>query len=309
MKIFKRIIFAAAVIFFTVIAVSFLLPEKLFDLSMKLQRSIAGLALKEVSIGDHKIVYLEGGSGTETVVLLHGFTADKDNWPVMVRSLPGYHFIIPDLPGFGESTKLNSASYDVTAQVERLDRFFTKLGLNKFYIAGNSMGGNISGIYAAKYPQKVKALILLNNSGVNSPEKSTYFKLVEAGSNPLLVNSREDLKNLLKFVFVKVPFIPYPFIGVLAERSIKSRGFNEKVFKDLISTPAMLEKHFGVLTMPVLIIWGDRDKVLDVSSVTVLENGIKNHTTRILKDCGHLPMMERSAETAGYIKSFIDSIK
>ncbi len=309
MKILKRIIVAFIVIVFTVIAVSFLFPEKIFDLAMKLQRSSAGLTQKEITIDDHRIVYLESGSGSETIVLLHGFTADKDNWPMMVKSLQGYHFIIPDLPGFGESTKLDSAKYDVMSQVERLDKFFSKLGVNKFYIAGNSMGGNISGVYAERYPQKVKGLILLDNSGVVSPVKSLYFKLVSTGVNPLLVNSRDDLKNLFKFVFVKTPYIPYPFIGVLADRSIRSRSFNEKVFKDLMSRPAMLEKNFASLTMPVLIIWGDKDKVLDVSSVPVLESGIKNHTSRILKDCGHLPMMERPVETAGYIKSFVDSIK
>ena len=309
MKVSKRIISAVVVIIALCFIMSMLFPEKLFQFSMEKQRSGAGLVQKEINIGDHKIVYLEGGSGGETIVLIHGFGASKDNWPGLVKLLPGYHFIIPDLPGFGDSTKLESAKYDVLSQAERLDKFFKLIGLKKFYIAGNSMGGNISGIYAARYPQKVQALILLDNSGVTSPAKSALALSLEKGVNPLLIKSKDDYKRFINFIFVKAPFIPYPFIGVLAEKSISSRSFNDKVFKDITGAPASLETHMASYDMPVLIIWGDKDQLLDVSSVTVMEKGIKNHTTRILKDCGHVPMMERPEETAGYIKSFIESVK
>jgi len=306
MKIFKRIVIAALLIICICFFLTVIFPEKFYNISMQMQRNSAGLMQKEITSGDDKIFYLESGAGLETIVLIHGFGADKDNWPQMVKFMPGYHFIIPDLPGFGESTKSNSARYDVSSQVERLDKFLAKLGCNKFYIGGNSMGGNISGIYAAKYPQKIKGLILLNNSGINAPVKSVVFKKIETGSNPLLINSRDDFKQLLHYLFVKEPFIPFQIKGVLADRAVENKKFNEKVFKDFISSPAMLEDHFKALTMPVLIIWGDKDQILDVSSVSVLERGIKNHTTRILKDCGHVPMMERPGETAGYIKSFIE---
>ncbi len=309
MKIFKRIIIAVAVVITAVILLSFLFPEKLYKFSVNLQHNSTGLVQKEVTIGDHKIVYLESGSGSETIVLIHGFGADKENWPKLVKALPEYHYIIPDLPGFGESTKIESAKYDVVSQVQRLDKFLTQLNLKKFYIAGNSMGGNISGVYAAEYPQKIKGLILVNNAGVNSPIKSELFKSLEKGVNPLLVNNREDYNRLLEFVFVKVPFIPYPIKGVLADRAAVSRKFNDKIFADITAAPAMLEPRFSALTMPVLIIWGDKDRLLDVSSVAVLEKGIKNHTSKILKECGHAPMMERPVETAGYIKSFIESVK
>lgn len=309
MKIFKRIIIALVIIVSAAFIVLAAFPEKMLGLSMKMQRSGAGLEVKEILVDDHKIVYLEGGKGTETVVLLHGFGANKDNWIEMVRFMPGYHFIIPDLPGFGDSTKSESAKYDVASQADRLDRFFLKLGLKSIVIAGNSMGGNISGIYATKYPEKVKGLVLLNNSGVTAPVKSELLKSIEKGDNPLLLNSRDDYEKMIKFIFVKEPYIPGPFMKVLANLAIKNRQFNDKIFKDMITAPAMIEGRFVSLTMPVLIIWGDRDRLIDVSSVAVLEKGIKNHTTHILKNCGHVPMMERPEETAGYIKTFIGSLK
>lgn len=309
MKSVKKIILIASVIICAVVILSLLFPEKLYNMAMEGERGKSGLVQKEITVGDHKIVYLEGGTGKETIVLVHGFGGSKDNWPKMVKYLPGYHFIIPDLPGFGESSKLETSKYDVASQVERMNGFFARLGLDNFYLAGNSMGGNISGIYAEKYPKKVKALILVNNAGVNAPVKSIVLKAILQGTNPLIVNTVDDYDNLLNLIFVKKPYIPYPIKRVLAEKSIESREFNAKVFRDFSSTPAMLEGNFEALTMPVLIIWGDTDRLIDVSTVSVLEKGIKNHTARILKDCGHVPMMERPEETAGYIKDFLETVK
>ena len=65
----------------------------------------AGLVKKEIQVDSHRIVYLEGGQG-ETVLLLHGFAGNKDNWTYFAEPLiRDYHVVIPDLAGFGESTK------------------------------------------------------------------------------------------------------------------------------------------------------------------------------------------------------------
>lgn len=307
MKWTKRIIIVMSFIILSLAAFCFIFPEKLYRLSINGERSRAGLHVKKISAGDHQIIYTEGGDGTETLVLIHGFGGDKDNWTRMAKFLTGYHIIIPDLPGFGESTKSDKAQYDVASQVERLDRFLSDLGLKQFYIAGNSMGGNISGIYAARYPQKVKGLILLDNSGVKFPVESAVRKDMARGVNPLLVSGRNDFDRFLGVVFFRPPFIPLPVKWVLADKALANREFNSKIFRDLNAHPASIEEHFAKLTMPALIIWGEKDTVLDVSGVTVLEKGIKNHTKRIIQDCGHLPMLERPEETASYIKEFIET--
>jgi len=309
MKVFKKLIIAISAIIVAAILFTFIFPEKIYNVSLRIKYNSAGLERKEISTGDQRFVYLEGGKGSETLVLLHGFGADKNSWPTMVKILAGYHYIIPDLPGFGESSRSASDKYDIVSQAERLDKFLVKLGVTNFYIAGNSMGGNIAGVYAARYPRKVKALILLDALGVNSPVKSVVAKSIEKGVNPLLVGSREEFNRLMDLLFVKKQYIPYPVEGVMTARSMRNRDFNAKIFKDMMDAPAMFEDNFKTLAMPTLIIWGDKDQLLDVSSVPVLEKGIKNHTTRILKDCGHVPMMERPEETAGYIKSFIQSVK
>ena len=60
---------------------------------------------------------------------------------------------------------------------------------------------------------------------------------------------------------------------------------------------------------PTLILWGDQDKAVDISSVPVFEKGLKNHKTVIIKDCGHMPIIEKPQEAATHYIDFIKSIK
>jgi pimeloyl-ACP methyl ester carboxylesterase len=273
-----------------------------------MKRSSADLVQKSVQVADYSMVYLEGGKG-ETLVLIHGFGAEKDHWTLMAKYLSDkYHLIIPDLPGFGESVKRDDMSYDVESQADRIHYFLKKLNAGKVFIAGNSMGGNISGIFAAKYPDEVAGLILLDTAGIIAPEKSDLTKSLEAGINPLIVNSTEDYDRLMEYGFVKPPYIPGPVKRILAEQAIKNKTYNEKVWSDMNRKPVLLQDRLSKLKMPVLILWGDKDRIINVSCVQVLEKNLKNFRTHILKDCGHAPMVERPGETAGYIKDFLQTM-
>jgi pimeloyl-ACP methyl ester carboxylesterase len=83
------------------------------------------------------------------------------------------------------------------------------------------------------------------------------------------------------------------------------RKFNEKIGLDLFHEAFALEPSLPMIQAPVLIIWGDHDKILDVSGASVLEKGLKNHRTVIMKETGHVPMMEKPLETAAAYMSFL----
>ncbi len=132
----------------------------------------AGLVQKEIQVDSDRIVYLEGGQG-ETVLLLHGYTANKSHWTYFAGQLtPAYHVIIPDLAGFGESTKRWEASYNIDSQVKRLDRFAEVLQLKRFHLVGNSMGGTIAAVYSARFPQKISTLALLAPGQLKTAKQS-----------------------------------------------------------------------------------------------------------------------------------------
>jgi len=301
----KKLLYAILIVVIVApFVVYFAFPQTMLNLTRDLETRLAGLTEKSIMVDKFTISYMEGGRG-DNVVLLHGYTADKSNWVRFARYLtPKYHVIILDLPGFGRSSHIENESYTIAAQAERLNKIVDALKLPKFHLAGNSMGGSISGRYTAGHPDRVLTLGLFDSGGVYScPHESEFYKNFQKGKNQLLVDKAEDFDRVLKIVFVKPPFIPLPIKKYLAEQSVKNRQFNEKIGQQITKEQYKLEPDLGKIKVKTLILWGDKDQLIDVSCVQLIEKGLSNHTTAIMKDCGHIPMVERPSEAAyNYLK-------
>ena len=289
----------------------YLSPAALLASVQFTERQLAGLDSRQVQVGEFNVHYYEGGpQGAETILMIHGFGADKDNWLRFSRPLTArYHVIALDLPGFGDSSK-PEASYDVGTQVERLNAFAKATGLHKLHLIGNSMGGHIAALYAARHPEEVLSVALLNNAGINAPQASELFKRLDRGdANPLLVRNADDFSNMLDLLFVEKPPLPGSLKQYLAERAMASHDFNQKIFNQLRERYIPLETELAKIQVPTLLLWGDQDQILDVSSIKVMQPLLKQPRVVIMQACGHLPMIERPEETAEHYQTFLDSVK
>jgi pimeloyl-ACP methyl ester carboxylesterase len=142
-----------------------------------------------------------------------------------------------------------------------------------------------------------------------SLEKSLVMKMTEKDENLLVLKDSDDLPRLMSLFFTNPPSLPYPLKKVFIQTALANRKFYEKERKEIFPDFYSLEKELPNIKAQTLILWGDQDKVLDVSSVPVFEKGLKNHKTVIIKDCGHLPMLEKPQETATQYIDFIKGIK
>jgi abhydrolase domain-containing protein 6 len=270
------------------------------------ERFTCGLHRKSVQTGDHKIVYSEGGKGPETVLMVHGFSASADNWNRMAARIgKHYRVIVPDLPGWGESTRLEDASYAYPAQVERLHQFLQQLGITRFHLLGHSMGGCISASYAAAYPEEVITLTLIAPHGVTEPEPSDLKLSVERGDNWLVPTTVPGVSRLLEKCFLKPPYIPSPVVKYLAQQVIGRSEKTGKIFAELQSlTPPLIER-LGEIKAPTQIIWGDEDRLIHVSGAELFRKEIKDSRVLILHS-GHMPLMENARKCA---ETWLDFIK
>ena len=305
----KKVLITILIVFMAIIAGYYAFPEKIAGYMIDTARSKAGLTKKEIKIDDHNIVYLEGGKGP-TILLLHGYTANKDMWIMFAPYLTkDYHVVIPDIPGFGESSMIEKASYDLSNQMSRLHKFAQALDLNKFHIAGNSMGGFFAGTYAVRYPDEIISVGLFDAGGVSFSGNSVVKKMMEGGENQLLLKDSNDITRLMSLIYANPPILPYPLKKVFIQTALTNRKFYEKERKEFFPSLYSLEKDLPKIKVPALIIWGDQDKILDISCVPVFEKGLKNHKTVIIKDCGHIPGLEKPQETATHYIDFIKDIK
>src|SRR3989338_2398555 len=307
----KKLLLGLALMLVAAASVLYFSPTTLLASVQLVERQLAGLTLKQAQVGDLSIHYYEGGPANgETLLMIHGFGANKDNWLRFAKHFTSrYHVIALDLPGFGDSSKPD-ASYDVGTKVERVAAFSKALGIAKLHLIGNSMGGHIAALYAARYPEQVLSAALLDNAGVESPQKSEMFQRLERGEpNPLVVKTPEDFPRLLAFVFVAAPPLPETLQQHFAQQAMTNSALYEKIFSHLVERYIPLEPELPKIEAPTLLLWGDQDRVLHVSSIEVMRPMLKKPSVVIMKDCGHVPMLERPEETASHYQAFLDQNK
>jgi pimeloyl-ACP methyl ester carboxylesterase len=308
MRIVKFGLLALASIVIGVIAWVYAFPEKAVQLAVDTERSRSGLVRKEIMLPDGlRYVYLDGGQG-EPLMLLHGFGADKDNFVRVARFLTSrYRVIAPDHIGFGESARPADADYAPLAQAERLHRFALALGIGRLHLGGSSMGGHIAITYAALYPTEVASLWLLDPSGVWSAPTSEAQKILsETGRNRLLARNEDEFAQLLAFVMNDPPFIPRPMLNVLARERMKNLALEERIFKAIRADS--VEKRANGMSIPTLIVWGDKDRTLHVATADILHQFMSRSQVIVMRGVGHLPMIERPQQAAEDYLAFRESM-
>ncbi|WP_394560959.1 alpha/beta fold hydrolase [Aquipseudomonas alcaligenes] len=305
----KKLLSIIVVLLAAAAATLYFSPTVLLASTQSLERHLAGLSTQEIQLGEFNIRYYEGGpADAETILMLHGFGGNRDTWLRFSRELTAhYHVIALDLPGFGESSK-PGVNYDVASQVERLHGLVQALGIRKLHLIGNSMGGHIAALYSARYGDEVLSLALLNNSGVTTPTKSEMFQRIQRGEpNPLVVRKPEDFDVLMHFVFATPPAMPEPLKRHFAQQSMANREHYDRIFTQLRERYVPLEPELPKIQAPTLLLWGDQDRILDVSSIEVMKPLLHKPSVVIMQNCGHVPMLERPAETAQHYQDFLDA--
>lgn len=283
--------------------------HELFDAAIAWERDAAGLQPMEVQTDGLQIAYLANQQANDgaTLVMLHGFGGNKDNWIRMAGELTdAFNVYAIDLPGHGDSSKELSLGYRLVDQVRYLEAILDRLGLEQVHIMGNSMGGAVTALYAAQYPNRVESALLFNPAGVFEYESPFTAQLGE-GSNPLIVRKPGDLEQLVDFVMEQKPFVPWPIYEVLEEQALANRQVYERIFQTLRESADNegFQQALSRISDPVLVIWGTKDRVIDHRNAEVFEARIPEATTVLLESIGHVPMIEIPERSAELVRDFV----
>ncbi len=298
------------------VSTALLMPEQFLQAEFARLRWLAGAEVNSKVVAndpDYRWVYLQAGFNDENsaqkplVFLVHGYTGSKENWLLVMRELgKQYRVIAPDLPGWGETTRLENADYGVVAQSERLGKFIASFNEPHNILVGHSMGGHIAGLLAAKRPELISKLVLMSSAGVEF-EQNDFARSVLKGGNPFEVKTRQQFHAQMRLVFTEPPFVPWPFDEAMVQRRRKDAAFEAKVLDsigrgdDVIALQSQMQK----IQSPTLLLWCKDDQVIDVSSVPIFLAGISGSQALILEGCGHMPMMAKPKEVADGIEDFL----
>jgi len=264
-----------------------------------LDRKHGRLRSCQVDEGGTRWHVLEGGRG-ETLVLLHGFNADADHFNRVARHLVGHFRILaPDLPGFGDTEVDGPVDYRIASQAAAVVRWMDRVGIQRCYLGGSSMGGYIACQVAKLHPERIRALWLLAPGGVeNAPLSPLFQEIFEERHNPLVVRDHEDFRRLIDFCFVHPPWIPGPLARFLSARAAARAEDHLRAFDAIRFDSPPAESLVDGVETPALIVWGRSDQVLNAGGAQVLGRLMKNSECLMLPDTGHLPMLENPRTVA-----------
>lgn len=284
----------------------FLVPLLWARLLLMAGRHRAGLSPAWIDVDGCRWHYLHGGSGP-VLVALHGFGADGDNWLRVAPALTQYfRLIAPDLPGFGQSVPGANLDFDIDSQVQRLHKFLRSIEASPYVIAGNSMGGWIAAAYAARYPGELNALWLLAPLGVHDSRESPMLQSINLNKNsPFQVaNLAQFRKRVLNPMFGKQPWFPYPLQIYFSRNAQRLSSAAPSMFKQVLHQSPPLESISENINIPVLLQWGKKDQVVDVSGVNTLQSVIPEITVQLQDRTGHLPMLEAPDASVRFFTDF-----
>ena len=285
--------------------------QKLYNVAMAYERYSAGLETKSITLDFGEIVYAENDVKSDvTLILIHGFGGNKDTWNWIVPAWNDkYHIIVIDMPGHGGSVSEKTLDYTITTQAERLYKFLEAKKLKDFYLLGHSMGGAIALRFAGNHVDKLKALILIDSMGMEQT-KSDGVKLVEkSDKNPLYdVCTKERLQTLLDYSMYKPPYIPDIIKNALLEEKCSRRDLEKVLYEDMYKDVCCLNDIAKTIDIPTLILWGEKDRMTHVDDAAFFHETIKGSKLVILKEVGHVPILEVPEQTAEAIEQFIKQI-
>lgn len=277
------------------------------DISVEdLKKEYANEYSKFIEIDGLQVHYRDEGKGFP-IVLLHGTASSLHTWDDWAKELTkNYRVIRMDLPAFGITGPNKNADYSITAYTTFLHQFLMKINVDRFYLAGNSLGGNIAWNYAAEHPEKIKKLILVDASGLptNKPQPA-IFKLAKTpilSSLFLYVTPKFFIKKNMKEVYGDENKITNALITryhKMALRVGNRQAFIDRAKTDFkLGAKVNLDKFKSIKT-PTLLIWGAKDSWIPLNNGKRMDLLLVNSKLVVLENAGHVPMEENPAESLG----------
>jgi pimeloyl-ACP methyl ester carboxylesterase len=283
--------------------------------AMKAKYSSATSRFAEVSPGLTVHYRDEGRKDGRALFLVHGSNASLHTWEPWVQRLGSdYRIISLDLPGHGLTGAHPDRRYDTRTYAETVDLLATKLGLRRFVIGGNSMGGGVSWSYALAHPEKVDALLLVDASGapqslardlpigfrlagmpvIKHLAKIVMPRAVIEASVKKSMSVQTGINNALVDRYWELNRYP-------GNRDATMRRFSAR---DQIVSADPLQ--LANIKVPVMIIWGAQDRLIPQSSANWFAKAMPAAKLIIYPGVGHIPMEEVPNRSAADVKAWLN---
>lgn len=251
-----------------------------------------------VNIENTRMRYVEAGAGP-VVVLIHGNAGSVEDFDFESLGLlcRDHRVIAVDRPGHGKSTRPSDADAKLQLQTRLLHETLLHLGVTHAVLVGHSWGGSLALAYAVEYPKELSAIVLLAPAAYADGGPDQFMRAVLKtpiiGDVSLTVGrvifGKHQLKKELQKAFYPSP-VPEEYL-----RQASSSWLRHKQLRAILEDEYSLDKdlkqvsrHYSEISIPVVIVTGDHDKVVSAKQNAYKLKTLIAHSQLIeLKKTGH----------------------
>ncbi|MEV4644090.1 alpha/beta fold hydrolase [Saccharopolyspora sp. NPDC049357] len=282
-----------------------------------------GVEVDQIEFPAGKVRYYKAGTDGPPIVLLHGGGPDNAllSWRNTIGVLAADHRVFaPDLPGQGGSTEWRGRGNQRTFE-EVLRWLLDAWRIPQATLVGLSMGGSIATGFTLRHPQRVRALALVDSTGVQHrmPHHLATYLLMRTGfSGRMAATLLRSNRSLARFALNKVFFADASSVRdldsivdeVRAEAAVRRSVFADW-HADAINRRSMTINHLPQLnriTCPVTVIHGEKDALIPVASAQAVAGAIPGAQLRVMPQAGHWPNRERPTEFNALLREFVNAV-
>lgn len=265
----------------------------------------------------------EGRRDGMPLVLIHGSNASLHTWEPWVGLLGDtYRVITLDLPGHGLTGRVPDDDYSMDAYVATVAAVADHLGIERFVLGGNSMGGGVTWQFALAHPERVSVMLLVDAVGLWSwreqgPPRGEgspiafrllgqdWFRGIARNLDP-----KPLIKQGLEASFYDPKLVDDAMIERYYDLAMRdgSRAATLIRFGSLRASADAPEPDLGQLDQPTLILWGQHDNLIPPEVGQKFAEVLPNARLIVYPDAGHIPMEEVAERSAADVRAFLQTL-
>ena len=256
------------------------------------------------------LAYMEAGDG-DPVVMIHGLGGTKASFlpTVVALARAGYHAIAIDQPGFGDSHKPLFASYDAAFMAKAATEFLDARDIDSAHVIGNSLGGRVTLELGLAHPERTRKLALLACSLAwkRRPAWARYLSLARPELGLIQPAPRPIVERVVRGSIPNGAGWAAAGIDEFVRSYCTPRGraaFYAAARHILLERSEEFWERLGTLDRDALFVWGRNDGIVPSSFARHVREALPAAKHAEL-ECGHVPQIERPAETEAVLKRFL----